>query len=123
LTVTRLPPSPSPPTPTDLANQFAAAGFGDVKVVSLGADHQLSSHATPVPKLLGIASGRFLISVDPDAAEEGGGASSPAAKRDESSALQLSAGTYLLMPAGVRHSAWVVGGAPVDLVMGSRPAA
>jgi hypothetical protein len=122
LTVTRLPPSASPPSPADLANAFAAAGFGDVKVVHLDADHALSSHATPVPKLLGVASGRFLISVDADPAEDG--ASSPSApKRDESAALQLSAGTFLLMPAGVRHSAWVVGGAPVDLVMGSRPAA
>lgn len=129
LTVTRLPPTPSPPTTADLANAFAAAGFSDVKVLSLGADHALSSHATPVPKLLGIAAGRFLISVDPhDPAEDGdgdgGGASNAAAGAaapDESAALQLAAGTFLLMPAGVRHSAWVVGGAPVDLVVGSRP--
>ena len=121
LTVTHLPPSSSPPTTSDLANAFAACGFSDVKSVQLDADHALSSHATPVPKLLGVSAGRFLISVDPDAAEDGESGSA-GARRDEAAALQLGTGTFLLMPAGVRHSAWVVGGVPVELVMGSRPA-
>jgi hypothetical protein len=125
LTVTHLPPSASPPSAADLASAFATAGFSVVKMLNLGADHALSAHAVPSPRLLGVASGHFLISVDPndpaevngdEEEEEGEGGPGP-----HTEALQLSQGTFLLMPAGVRHSAYVTGGAPVVLVMGSRP--
>jgi len=114
LTVTHVPES------TSLAAAFAACGFSSLKTLKLGADHALSTHATPTPRLLGVAAGRFLISVDPhDPAEEAENGADASSMKTET--LQLGPGTYLLMPAGVRHSAWVTGGAPVDLVVGARP--
>ena len=124
LTVTRLFTSTAdPPTAADLAATFASLGFTRVKgPLKLEADAVMRSHATPTPRLLGVSAGKFLISVDPhDPADDNGGGGSggegaeDAALKTES--LQLGPGSYLLMPAGVRHSAWVVGGAAVDLWM------
>jgi len=113
LTVTHLPPS------TDLASTFASLGFTRMKTLKLEPDSVMQSHATPTPRLLGVAAGHFLISVDPqDPAENGGGGGGQGGSQTE--ALQLSPGTYLIMPTGVRHSAWVTGGAPVDLVVGEQ---
>ena len=117
----------------------AKMGWSKEQLIAVANDYALTTlQCRKLPGLLaktvgkmGLRDYRSLLNIVSELQSKGGdgnrggsgGGGGGGEDKDEglkTEALQLSAGTFLLMPAGVRHSAWVTGGAPVDLWMGEQ---